>query len=88
MPRQNLFTPKEVDDCPVSPERFTAARATRAVFQGGKADNIHDGWFGSRPNRSLGDSWTGFTVFKLKPIQSDCVITTVASFWHAVQSGG
>ena len=79
MPRQNLFTPKEVEDCPVSPERFTAARTTRAVFQGGKADNIHDGWFGSRPNRSLGDPWTGFTVFKLKPIQSDCVITTGAA---------
>ena len=79
MPRQNLFTPKEVEDCPASPERFTAARTTRAVFQGGKADNIHDGWFGSRPNRSLGDAWTGFTVFKLKPIQSDCVITTGAA---------
>ena len=79
MPRQKLFTPKEVEGCPVSPERFTAARTTRAVFQGGKADNIHDGWFGSRPNRSLGDAWTGFTVFKLKPIQSDCVITTGAA---------
>ena len=79
MPRQNLFTLKEVEDCPVSPERFTAARTTRAVFRGGKADNIRDGWFGSRPNRSLGDSWTGFTVFKLKPIQSDCVITTGAA---------
>ena len=63
----------------MSLDRITAARTARAVFQGGKSEKVHDGWFGSRPNRALSGPWTGFTVFKLKPVRSEHVTATGAA---------
>ena len=76
MPRQRpplhakaeSFQPKGGRGLPRFSRKVHCSSHHCAVFPGGRADNTHDGWFGSRPNRSLGDSWTGLTVFKLKPI--------------------
>ena len=67
-PRRSLYLPSGEEGYPVHNQELEAIRVTYGVTASGKPFEIEDSW--KRPGRStrrLEESWTGYTVFKVKP---------------------
>lgn len=67
-PRKKLFTPLDVDDCPVDPSKLENGRLTCMTFVGGAGDDVLEDFWNNEINaqRRLAYHWVGETCFKLK----------------------
>lgn len=66
--RKKLFTPLDVDDCPVDPSKLENGRLTCMTFVGVAGDDVLEDFWNNEINahRRLAYHWVGETCFKLK----------------------
>ena len=66
-PRKKLYALSGEEEYPVHSRDLEATRVTRGTTVSGKDFEVEDNWKRTgRSERSIGEEWTGYTVFKVK----------------------
>ena len=65
--RNMLYSPSGEEEYPIHNHDLEATRVTRGITSSGKVFEIEDNWKRpGRSTRSIGESWTGCTHFRVK----------------------